>query len=227
MIPYPDLPKPNHYRIVAIDPGTDTLGVACLDVDIDTLKPTVVWGHTLKASKDADKNNAYTEVLGYRAERLRWHSINLLKILNVLQPDRIAAESPFFRRGRASAYEALVECFMMLKTTVYKYSRSLYLHRVDPVTGKGYVGVSHKGTDKEDVRGGVKKYLGDNLADNITLDMFDEHTIDAIAISNVIYRRDILNEDMPTSLLSKAKAKKSRKGGVPPRKRKRRKRRRK
>lgn len=192
-------PNPNVIRIVGIDPGTDTLGVGIIDIDIETYEPLVVYGHTFKASKTIDTHSTRTERLGNRAVRLEEHHKSLLEVFCTCSPSLIAAETPFLKFGRVSAYEALVECYAMMQDAVWTYGPSFYLHRVDPVSAKNHVGVSHKGTDKNDVRTGVLKHFEGKVAEGVPITTFDEHTIDALAVANCLYRKRLLGHNVEST----------------------------
>lgn len=187
-------PRDDVIRILGIDPGTDTLGIGIIDINLDTYEPQVVYGHTFKASKMIDNSSTLVEKLGPRAVRLRAHYDSLMEVFECTEPTLIAAETPFLKFGRVSAFEALVECYAMMKEAVYQYSPSFDLHRVDPVSAKNYVGVSHKGTDKNDVRRGVLEHFAGKVADGVPIETFDEHTIDAIAIANCLFRTRLLGQ---------------------------------
>lgn len=195
---YPS-PRDDVIRILGIDPGTDTLGVAILDIDIESYEPTVVYGHTFKASKMIDLTSTVVDRLGARAVRLRTHRTSLMEVFDATEPTLIAAETPFLKFGRVSAFEALVECYAMMREVVWQYSPSCYLHRVDPVSAKNYVGVSHKGTDKNDVRRGVLAHFAGKVAKGVPIETFDEHTIDAIAVAHCLYRKRLLGDNVEST----------------------------
>lgn len=207
---FPDKPLPNHIRILGIDPGTDTLGVCIMDVDIDTYAPVVTWGYTFHASRETDDWAGYAEGRGLRDARLKALSRFMTELLYWSEPTIIAAESPFFNRTRPSAFEALVECYAMLRDTVWAYSPTLELKRIDPVTAKNYIGVDHRGTDKNDVQRAIVLKFASMCADGVQLNRFDEHSIDAVAVSNAIYRMVLLGEVVERTKKTKRVGKKPR-----------------
>lgn len=208
----PSRPADNVIRILGIDPGSDTLGTAILDVDIDTYKATVVYGGTFTARSEIEKNSWLAMMRTKRDERLGLLEKNIFDLMLMSEPLLIGAESPFVQRGKVSAYEALVECQQMLRNTVWKYSPALLVRRIDPITVKNYVGVSHRGTDKSDMHRAVVKLYENNVAANVDLSTFDEHTIDAIAVAHVIYRKLLLGEIIESTRSKKfRKRKKGRK----------------
>lgn len=202
---YPSEPTDDVIRILGIDPGTDTLGVAIIDVNIDTYEPTVIYGHTFHASKEIDRFSGLAFMRGGRDARLLAHSSNLLEFFQAVVPTVIGAESPFLNRKTVSAFEALVECYAMLRDTVWRYSPSLLLRRIDPVTVKNFVGVDHRGTDKTDVQRAVVARYVEHCAPGVNIHGFDEHTIDAIAVCNVLYRNLLLGEEVVRTKKAKGK----------------------
>ena len=190
----PDPPAPDVIRLMGIDPGTDTLGVCIMDIDTTTYEPTVVWGHTYHASRTTDRWAGYSEIRGMRDARLKSHQYELSILLRAVEPTLIAAETPFFNRKRPSAFEALVECYAMLRDTVWEYSPTLVLNRIDPVMAKNYIGVDHRGTDKSDVQRAVARHYASRCITGIDIHRFDEHTIDAVAICNALLRNTLLGE---------------------------------
>lgn len=191
---YPPAPEANVIRVIAIDPGTDTLGVAIIDVDFETLEQTLVYGHTFKASKDISDYELMSSQRGPKDARLLSHARNLYDLLLCTEPTLVAAESPFLQRGKVSAFEALVECYAMLRATVWKYSPTIHLHRIDPITAKNYCGVSHIKTDKTHVREAILKRYADKTAEGVDLFAMDEHTIDAVAVGNALVRKYLAQE---------------------------------
>jgi len=208
---YPPEQSPDTIRLIGIDPGTATLGTAILDVNMDTFEATVVYGHTNDASKVSVLKAWDKDIRGGRDSRIEDHAEYLYELFTYANPTSIAAESPFLRIGRVTSFEALVECYRMMRKVVWQYSPSLCLRRIDPISAKNYVGVSHIGTDKEDVRAGVVKHYGDKCAEGVYLDDFDEHTIDALAVAHCLLQKYIHGiELISTKKKKKPRGKKTR-----------------
>jgi len=205
----PESPGEDIIRILGIDPGTDTLGVAILDVSMVTYEAIVVYAETFKASKEI-KNLSWMETMrGGRDARLKRHSETLYALLNNTTPTLVAAESPFLQRMRVNAFEALVECYAMLRNTIWMYSPGLYLRRIDPISAKNYCGVSHIKTDKTHMYAAITSiYKGKHLP-SVDLLSLDEHSIDAIAICHCLLRKYILGDVLVST---KAKKKSSPRG---------------
>lgn len=201
-------------RLIGLDPGTDTLGAAIMDVDMNTYEPTIVFGETNHASKAAKDLTWKQEIRGGRDVRLDMHRRYLTELFDYTTPTAVAAESPFLKFGRVTSFEALVECYAVLRDTLWNYSPSMYLRRIDPITAKNYVGVSHIGTDKSDVRKAVIAIYKDKCAEGVNIEEFDEHTIDGIAVAHCLLQKYLLNVDISSS------KKKKKRGGRRRRKKK-------
>lgn len=198
-------PAPNAIRIMGIDPGTDTLGIAVVDVDIDTKEYKLMYGHTFHASKYVSLYPEMAQARGSRDVRLMVLRQKLIEAFVLAEPEHIAAESPFLQRGKVSAFEALVECYAMMRDAVWAYSSQITLQRIDPVTVKNYVGVSHKGTDKNDVRRAINAIYENRCSEHVDLSSFDEHANDAVAVCHVVVRNRIFGEVVESTRKKKAK----------------------
>ena len=211
----PSSPTEDVIRILGIDPGTDTLGIALVDVSIDDYKPRLVYAHTFVASREVAGRDWGSQILGNRDLRLANHYDNLYSLLCQVTPTLVAAESPFLARGRVSSFEALVECYAMLRSVCWEYSSSLYLRRMDPITVKNSVNVSHIKTDKSDVKKAVIELYSESCVGVVNIESLDEHAIDAVAVCHAVLRKYLLNESFsmkrPTSTKKSKRRKRKRK----------------
>lgn len=167
--------------ILAIDPGTETLGIACIEYDCRT---GVIHGSEAKTFKGSKlgKNSWVAEIHGDRFNRINAHRTNLARILNIVQPAFIASESPFFSRAHPQAYGALTEIVYALQLTIFAYDPLMSVQMVDPPTVKNAVGAKGN-ADKEGVRVGVLAIPDLNYAGRIPLEALDEHSIDSLAVA--------------------------------------------
>lgn len=175
---------PDHdptYRILSIDPGTDTLGYAILDLNLDTGQVLVPAVETVSGSRLARRYQQTIATYGEKTARLQAHEENLFSLLCWYRPHAVIAESPFLGRF-PQAFAALVECLSMIQRAVARYDRTLPLETVDPPTAKKAVGVVGKGTSKDDVRQGVLGMERIVFASGIEAALIDEHGTDAIAV---------------------------------------------
>lgn len=204
---FPEEASPNHIRLLGLDPGTDTLGSAIIDVDLETYEPTIVFGETHHASKAAKHNTWKAEIRSGRDARLDCHSRYLYDLYSCTDPVLVAAESPFLNRKMVTSFEALVECYAMLRETLWHYSPSMYLRRIDPITAKNYVGVSHIKTDKTDMRRAVIALYKDKCAPGVDIESFDEHTIDAVAVTHCLLQKYLMNVEIASTKKKKNRRK--------------------
>lgn len=183
---FPEDKPPNCIRILAIDPGTDTMGIVVVDVDIETFHPTLVDECTINAKKShqvKDKLSEHNTLLN-RDIQLAYIEEKLRDILRQVEPDTIASESPFLNPSNVTSFEALTECFKMIRTTVYAYRPSMMVYRIAPAVAKSAVGVSHMGTDKHDIYKGVERCIATGyLTSNVDIEAMSEHAVDAVTVS--------------------------------------------
>lgn len=173
----------NHASIVAIDPGTETLGVAILKFDLVTFQLVAVEAKTLTGSRLNKYNGWLGEVHGDRASRIFFLQKELEDIFNYVQPLDIVAESPFFSRRRPQAFGALTEIVSAIRYAVMRHDAWKQLILIDPPSVKVAVGAEVQG-GKESVRAAILSIAHElNYCGEIPLEWLDEHSIDAIAIA--------------------------------------------
>jgi Holliday junction resolvasome RuvABC endonuclease subunit len=171
------------YRILGIDPGTNTLGVAILDINLSTLSVDIVHAKTYSGQTMSGDHRWFEEVHGGRASRLKSHQENLYAIMVEWNPHFVIAESPYMRKF-PQAFAALVECVMAIRAAVIQYDRFMPLALVDPPTAKKSAGMVGKLSGKELVRIALRKLTYLNYAPGIDLEALDEHEVDAIAVAH-------------------------------------------
>lgn len=170
------------YRVLGIDPGTDTLGVAVLDLNLELHTITLVYVTTLVASKNIKQLDYLSELHTERFVKLQDHQCNIAKILEYYQPHCVISESPYLGRF-ANAFAALTECLLVIKQTVLNYNPWISLELIDPPNVKKSVGAPGKGGDKELIRNALKSLNTIQGLNPSVIDQLDEHSIDAIAVA--------------------------------------------
>lgn len=182
MLQLPDVPP--IYRIMSIDPGTDTLGVAIIDINLLTRAVSLIHVTTLFGGKRAKQFPDIMEIFGERHSRLYSLKDEIYDILITTNPNCIISESSYMGKF-AAAFEAGVESLWAIRDAVGAYDPGMCLETIDPSSVKksvGLLGKSEKGGNKDGVRTCVlslSKLInlsGKNLAD------LDSHSIDAIAV---------------------------------------------
>lgn len=172
-------------RILAIDPGSSTLGFTMLLVDPIDGTITVDDCFTVTATKHIAKDSIWFQMYGAKAARLAAIKKITKGILNNLRPDILIAESPFVGRF-AAAFEALVEVRDAIKEAVYDYDPTLEYQSIDPMTAKKAVGAvmpkGRKSDKKTPVRDAVLAIQDLEWSDHVDKEALDEHSIDSVAV---------------------------------------------
>lgn len=186
MLQLPEAPP--FYRILSIDPGSDTLGIAMIDVDLVHHTATLTHTNTLHAGRAIRHLPFTVETFGERQARLNTHACGLRDYLFSAHPHCVISEAPYMGRF-PQAFETLVECMYMLRGVVAEYDPSMCMETIDSPSAKKSVGAPGKrpkGMSKDDyketVRHGIQGLSKLRLAPGITLAYCDEHAIDAIAV---------------------------------------------
>lgn len=166
------------FRIFAIDPGTDTFGIALLTVNLVSHTITVEDMFTTRGSKMASAYITYEEIHGTRAAKILSHRETVLRLLQLHQPHAVIAESPFLGRF-PQAFEALVQCMCAIRSAVNEFDPTMVLDNIDPKSAKKAVGV--KTNDKESVQLAIRSMA--HLVRPVGLfERADEHSFDAVAV---------------------------------------------
>nr|DAT15800.1 MAG TPA: RuvC [Caudoviricetes sp.] len=163
------------FRLLAIDPGTDTLGVSVWDVDLLTKSISLIHADTYKASQYLTYQEGLDrwESVEEKYIRLYIHHENMRRLLEFYQPHQVVHESAFMGRF-PKAFQGLTECLVELRRAVFEHNPYLSFIGITPMEVKYAVS---KGIGKDDVRNAMQKILS-----NIDLSVYDEHTVDSIAI---------------------------------------------
>lgn len=179
-------------RILGIDPGTTTLGFAIGEICTETKTVDVIEAVTMdggKALKEKPHILNKVEIRGERWARLEALSELIYNGLLTYRPNFVGIESAYARAKTISAYAPLVECAGMVRDTVYRYDAAIVPTMVPPPSAKAAVGVTAKGSDKEDIKTAIAEQEGLSYSGDVPYDMLDEHATDAIA---VMYQQALL-----------------------------------
>lgn len=179
-----DLMGPSSFRVLGIDPGTDTMGMACLVVDLEDHSVILEQVMTLQGHRNAKYTPSVTQTHGERIGRLYAHRQALARQFQHYRPHVVVSEAPFMGRFPA-AYAALVECVVFIRFALFDYDPTMQLLMVDPPTAKMAVGVSGKSKDKNEVMEGIERLVAEGKLKNphdIPIRELDEHSTDSIAV---------------------------------------------
>ncbi len=177
----PNPPLDLRVRLLAVDPGSTTLGFALMLVDPVLQQITVGDAFTINVGRGINNHSMRFEQYGAKAERLHQIYMNMSSVLYQLQPHLFIAESPFVGRF-AAAFEALVEVRDALKAALWAHDQTMLYESVDPLTAKKAVGAAVYKGSKENVRDSVIALPDLIWAPNVMKYELDEHSIDAVAV---------------------------------------------
>lgn len=191
MVSLPPPPPDDKIRILACDPGTTTLGLSVIEVDIDnpTQIPHVVWSDTIEVKNPRVEDSLF-QIDGGRGWRMEEIEKQMVSVIEFAQPNFFITETPFMSRGKISAYESGIQLQTMILSAVRSLSLTMNVYGINPITVKHYVGVDHIGTDKEDIKKAVIGLFKDST--DIDLSTLDEHSIDSIAVGHYFWRYELL-----------------------------------
>lgn len=171
-------PRPN--RIVSIDPGTNTLGIACLEINESFSRIRVVDAVTLDAARLARRKYAFQlETFGEKYAKLVAIKDALLRYYVAWHPLAVCSESPYMHLYPAT-FAALTECVSIIQRSAVDYDPCCVVRMIAPSEAKKAVGVSGGSSDKEAVRKGILQHGCIDL--DVDMSLLDEHAVDAIAI---------------------------------------------
>lgn len=177
----PNPPTDMRVRLLAVDPGSSTLGFALMLIDPVLQQITVGDAFTINVGRGINNHSMRFEQYGAKAERLHQIYMNMGSVLYQLQPHLFIAESPFVGRF-AAAFEALVEVRDALKAALWAHDQTMLYESVDPLTAKKAVGAAVYKGSKENVRDSVIALPDLIWAPNVMKYELDEHSIDAVAV---------------------------------------------
>lgn len=171
------------YRIMAIDPGTNTLGISILSRDLTTNIINLEYSTTLVAENMLNPYAGVVEHYGIRFAKLYALQNSLSYLMREFQIDDVVSESPYLGRF-PQAFAALTEAMCMIRAAILQYNPYINLTTIDPATIKMLCGVSGKSSDKTLMQRSILS-LADTgrLSVDVTVPLLelDEHSIDSIA----------------------------------------------
>lgn len=179
MLPYPESPEP--FRLVAIDPGVDNMGVSLFEDHMDGRNVYLLNDcYTFSPKVNASGYRGITDFHDGRISRLFQIADHLRNLLHTYQPHGFIIEGNYYGRF-ADAFAALTECVLIARTVLFEYDPFMPLSVVDPTTAKKSVGMQRiKGTNKDDVKDALK--LIKDITWLVDIDSLDQHSIDSVAI---------------------------------------------
>lgn len=185
-----NLDKYNTFKIVAIDPGLNNIGVAIFHIQTQPFSILSIHAETLKEEKVLDEVSLDGEYFTERLiKRLRMTQA-LMKIIKEIHPCWVVSESPFFNRRTPGSFAVLTEVISGIFESVAMFDSNIRHATVEPLLVKHTLHIAgEKGKDV--VRDAMSKenYLLSVLEQN--LNELDEHAIDAIGVGYTFIKRKL------------------------------------
>lgn len=182
----------NEFKILAIDPGLNNIGVAIFNIQANPLTILSIEALTLKE----DKVLSYVPLdEDYVTERMvkRFRMVDgVLRFVKEVQPSVLVSESPFFNRLMPSSFAVLTEVITDIFNATLEYNNNIRIATVEPLLVKHTLGVAGK-KGKDVVREAMEKIDEVISVLNTPIDTLDEHAIDAIGVGLTYFKRR-LNE---------------------------------
>lgn len=171
----------NQYRLLSIDPGTDRLGIAIADVDLNTNIHTFLMVHTVYVPRVVDMNfDYYVTEHGYAEARAYALGFAVHNYIRSWEPDEFASEAPYMGRF-PQAFASLTRAISSIREAIRAYNVYKNLTVIDPATVKKRIGVSGNSGDKLAVAQAVLSHPRANFS-MIDVSQLDEHSFDAMAV---------------------------------------------
>lgn len=173
------------FRIVSIDPGTETMGVALLGLHPITLEQSFIEAFTMRGSV---LNYYWGNVMhdgDGRDSRLLALEDQLVNYFNRVQPHMVVYEDNYLGASPQS-FKALIEACMCIRHAIWRYNPYLASYTVKPNQAKSIVNaIPKRGMSQEErkelVRQGLMVYQPLRVPP-LTLATLDEHSVDSVAI---------------------------------------------
>lgn len=178
----------DYFSIIGIDPGSETMGICEMRIDIATMEIIGTKAWTVRGSKMTTDDCWLAVMHSHRLVRIRALKENLISVFNIVRPTIVTCESPFYNPRRPNAYGVLVETLTAVRDSVIDYDEWLPLYLIDPSSIKNSVKAPGN-ADKTVMKTKVcnledsLKYFGEGKLIDL-----DEHSIDAIATAYCKYK---------------------------------------
>lgn len=185
-------------KILAIDPGTKTMGYCVLEVDEDKMDIEITYAECHNADKMVHRYPNIAREYDDLTARLKAHEDNLRRLVTVLKPDLIAAESPFFNPKMPTSAEPLARMKQVITTVAVECQ--VDLEWIAPQQMKRAIGANVRNSSKDNVRDAIDTLLKEGLlhfsptCEQQYLDEVVEHVVDAIGVGYSFAIRECLND---------------------------------
>ena len=173
------------YKIISIDPGTYHLGVATwhLDSELNILN---INTDSIEIG-NSGSNPMFIRDIIYRCERI---TIELYDILEYVNPNIVAIETPFINNKRPTSIIPLAKVFDAITGTVYSFNKYIKIMEISPFEAKRDINsgeFTHRElSDKDNIKLSVEHI--EELNRYVDTNKITEHEIDSIAVGYTVVK---------------------------------------
>lgn len=179
------------FNLLSIDPGSAHLGVAVYRVRFNTKELIESFAFTIEAKHSKDYLRDYSNQFGDKYARLTAMKNELYSVFDTYRPSLVICESPFFNSFTPNAFSILTELVNLIQMTLREFNNSIPFYKVDPPRAKKAVGAKGN-AKKEEMTIAIDRFK-ETLKLNSSVELLDEHSIDALAIGYYGYIHYVLN----------------------------------
>lgn len=169
------------FYIVGFDPGTHTLGVGALEVDIRSFKIRSFTAHTLVATKLMDDEDWLVHGHGHMYARTHAHRVKIVQLLQHYRPMSVACEDAFFSRRTPGAYAPLLASINSIRQAVLDWDPAKPIALIEASVIKS--AVRAKNGSKDAVLDALLVLDEFKVPTTTPLTTLTEHSRDALAIA--------------------------------------------
>lgn len=178
-------------NLMAIDPGSSSLGVAIYELNLKTFDIIRTTAFTVHATGLSQYSKHASNQYGDRFARFAAMENELMELFESIRPSIVICESPFFSRFTPSAFSVLTELVSIIQKTLFNFNNQIPFFKVDPPTAKKAIGA--KGNAKKDDMTIALEKVADKLKLVNPVTELDEHAVDACAIGYHGYKKYVLD----------------------------------
>lgn len=173
--------QPPLASICGIDPGTNHLGFAVMEINIQTLAINSIHAFTLVADRLVEDDDLIAIQHTDRIAKIYALQQTLTDLYNYYNPFTICCESPYYNHFRPNAYGALVEIIYAIRMSVINYNPNVRFQTYEPSIIKKAVGANAI-AKKDGVKLAIKSRSDIIAKLTVPIDTLDDHALDAIAV---------------------------------------------
>ena len=188
--------SPASFKLLAIDPGTNQMGISIFDLDVKAFKILKIKSWTVYPDR-LENHTGMVEELHLNPFLKRMKVCETIgKILVEERIHQVAYEAPFMNRRQPSAYGPLVALMTMVQLSVLRYGQDIEFNIYPPLTVKKAVGVAGK-KGKEIITQairGIPELMAALKEGNCELDDLDNNAVDSIAVGYAAVTLELFKE---------------------------------